>query len=126
MAIAGKGGSAKWGTTSIGAIAEWKLDIDVDMLDVTTMDSNGWKEFLDGLKEWSGNVNVKFDTTDAGQTAMRTAVLGGVSAAIELSLDATHKFSGTSYLKKASTGAKVSDAEEFDFEFQGTGALDYA
>lgn len=126
MAIAGKGGSAKWGATAIGAINEWKLDIDVDMLDVTTMDSNGWKEYLDGLKEWSGSVNVKFNTTDAGQTTMRTALLGGTSADIELNLDATHKFSGTAYLKKGSTGAKVSDAEEFDFEIQGTGALAYA
>ena len=60
MALAGKGGSVNIGSNKVQEIANWSLDLGADDIEITSFDSDGWKEYLAGLKEWSGSIEGNF------------------------------------------------------------------
>lgn len=123
MAIAGRGGSVFLGANRVSDIANWSIDAAADNIDVTDFDSNGWKEFLAGLREWSGSFegNLKPGDTN-GQLALVNAWLNGTTVSLELRVDATRKLTGTA-LVQFSIEMPVDDKGAFSCDFQGTGAL---
>ncbi len=123
MAIVGTGGGVYIDTNKVAEIASWSLDLGVGNIDVTTFDSNGWKEFLAGLKEWSGSFegNYKPDDT-AGQKALITAWVNGTTVNLVLKVNDTVSFSGNALIKPK-FDVKVDDKAGVSFDFQGTGAL---
>ena len=64
MAVTGTGGAVKISTNKVAEIENWSLDLGADDIDITSFDSNGWKEYLAGLREWSGSCEGNFDSTD--------------------------------------------------------------
>lgn len=123
MAIAGKDGSVYIEAYKVAEINSWSLDLGADDIDITSFDSNGWKEFLAGLKEWSGSFEGNFVPTDTnGQQALINAWLNGQSVSLELRIDATKKFSGSAFVKP-SVEMPVDDKGSFSCDFQGTGQL---
>ena len=123
-AITGQSGSAKIGTTAVAEIDNWKLDISADMLDSTDFASAGWKEFIAGLKEWSGSFSGNWDMTDtAGQLAIQTAFLAGTPITLRLDVDSTHYYSGSAHIKSLGVETPVGDKVTVSYDFQGTGAL---
>jgi len=123
MALAGKGGSVYIDTYKVAEISTWSLDLGADDIDITSFDSNGWKEFLAGLKEWSGSFEGNFDPTDTnGQVALINAWVNGESVNLELRIDDTKKFSGTAFVKP-SIETPVDDKISFSCDFQGSGQL---
>lgn len=129
MPIAGKSGSLYVGATpnKVAEISNWSLDLGAENIDVTTFDSNGWKEYLAGLKEWSGSAGGNFKFTDTnGQQAIYNAWLNGTTLAVELRLGTTSpKFTGTVLITGISVESPVDDKAAINFDFQGTGALTY-
>ncbi len=130
MAIPGKGGKLKVGATPtvVAELEDWNLDINADLIDVTNLDSNGWKQFLQGLKEWAGkataNYMVHSDTN--GQKALQDALLNGTTVQLEFNLNGTNKYTGTAYVKKVGVASQLKDKIKVDFEFTGSGALTFA
>lgn len=123
MALAGKGGSVYIGAKKVSEISSWSLDLGADDIDITSFDSNGWKEYLAGLKEWSGSFEGNFVPTDTtGQVALINAWANGNSVSLELRIDATRKFSGNA-LVKPSIEMPVDDKGGFSCDFQGTRQL---
>lgn len=123
MAITGTGGSANIGANKIAEIANWSLDMEADDVDTTTFDSNGWKEFLAGLKEWSGSMEGNFKANDTnGQKAILAAWLAGTPLTLNLKVSSTITFSGSAYVKP-SIEVPVDDKASFSCDFQGTGVL---
>jgi len=58
----------------VAEIANFSLDLGADDIDITSFDSEGWKEFLAGLKEWSGSFEGNFVPGDTnGQKAILNA-----------------------------------------------------
>ncbi len=123
MAIAGKGGSVNVGANKVAEISNWSLDLGSDDIDITSFDSNGWKEFLAGLKEWSGSLegNFKHDDTN-GQKAILAAWVAGTALTFNLKVSDTVTFSGSAFVKP-SIETPVDDKASFSCDFQGTGAL---
>lgn len=123
MAIAGKGGSIDIGSSRVQEIASWSLDLGTDELDITSFDSDGWKEFLSGLKEWSGNIEGNFVATDVtGQKAILNAWLSGAPLDFVFKVTETISFSGAG-LVTPSIETPVEDTVSFSCDIQGTGAL---
>lgn len=123
MAIAGKEGSVYIGANKVAEINTWSLDLGADDIEITSFDSNGWKEYLAGLKEWSGSFEGNFKPTDTnGQVALINAWVAGNSVSLELRIDATKKFSGSAFVKP-SIEMPVDDKGGFSCDFQGTGEL---
>ena len=129
MAIAGKGGFVEIDSGRIAEIANWSLDCGEDDIDVTNFDSDGWKEFLAGLKEWSGSFEGNFvydDPTDGsgkkGQKVIFEAWRDGTKAKITLNVNSTINLEGDSLLKP-SIEVPHDDKASFSCDYQGTGKL---
>lgn len=123
-AIAGYNGAVKIGATAVGNMGDWSLDIKVANLD-TSQFGDQWKEFIAGIKEWSGKFAGRFDESDAGQSAAQSAMLGGTTVTLELDVDGTHHYSGTAFIQQLSPKASASATVDVEYTFQGTGALTY-
>ena len=125
MAIAGYGGGVYIGDTpkKVAEIANWSLDMSADDIDITSFDSEGWRERMQGIKEWSGSFegNFKPDDTD-GQAALINAWLNGEKVTLELQVNSTVKFSGDA-LVTPSIETPVDDKASFSCDFSGTGPL---
>lgn len=123
MPVAGKGGSLNIGAKKVAEIANWSLDLGADDIDITSFDSDGWKEYLAGLKEWSGSAegNFKPDDTD-GQKAILNAWLNGTKVAFKFNVSSTVVFEGDAFVKP-SIEVPVDDKASFSVDIQGTGAL---
>ena len=124
MAIAGKGGSVYISTNKVAEISQWSLDCKADNIDITSFDSNGWKEFLAGLKEWSGSFEGNFKPSDTnGQAALISAWQSGSTVTLKLNIESTTKyFQGSAYVD-FSVDMPVDDKGGFSCDFQGTGSL---
>lgn len=123
MAIVGHGGGVYIGVNKVSEISTWSLDLGADDIEITSFDSAGWKEYLAGLKEWSGSFEGNFVPTDTtGQVALINAWLNGESVSLELRIDATKKFAGSAFVKP-SIEMPVDDKGSFSCDFQGTGQI---
>ena len=110
--IAGYSGSVT-GPTGMAEVTQWKADIRVAQLDVTSMASGGYEEYIAGLT--GGDVSIsclgktvptrgtvatlKLDSGNGGPTISGRAIIGqvsiGVPVADKLSFEVSAKFSGT-------------------------------
>ena len=123
MAVAGKGGAVKLGTNKVAELSNWSLDLGADDIDVTSFDSDGWKEFLAGLKEWSGSIEGNFKPDDTnGQKAILNAWLAGTALEITFEVSSGVAFEGEAFVKP-SIEVPVDDKASFSCDIQGTGAL---
>ena len=123
MALAGKGGSLNIGANKVAEIANWSLDLGADDIDVTSFDSNGWKEYLAGLKEWSGSAEGNFKPDDTnGQKAILNAWLSGEKLTFTFEVSSGVSFQGEAFVKP-SIEVPVDDKASFSCDITGTGAL---
>jgi len=126
MAIVGYGGGVYIGDTTskkVAEIANWSLDMSADDIDITSFDSGGWRERIQGIKEWSGSFEGNFKPDDTnGQAALINAWLNGQKVKLELQVNASVKFSGDA-LVTPSIETPVDDKASFSCDFSGTGPL---
>ena len=123
MAVTGTGGAVKLGANKIAEISNWSLDLGADDIDITSFDSNGWKEYLAGLKEWSGSIegNLKTDDTN-GQKAILNAWINGETLEFTFEVSSGVSFQGEAFVKP-SIEVPVDDKASFSCDITGTGAL---
>lgn len=123
MAVTGTGGAVKLGANKIAEISNWSLDLGADDVEITSFDSNGWKEYLAGLKEWSGSIegNLKTDDT-SGQKAILNAWINGETLEFTFEVSTGVTFEGEA-LVKPSIEVPVDDKASFSCDITGTGAL---
>jgi predicted secreted protein len=125
MAIVGYGGGVYLGDTptKVAEIASWSLDTDAEDIDITSFDSNGWRERMQGIKEWSGSFEGNFKPEDTtGQAALINAWLNGQKVKLELQVNQNVKFTGEAYIT-LSIETPVDDKASFSVDFSGTGPL---
>jgi predicted secreted protein len=127
MAITGTGGAVKLNTNKVAEISNWSLDLGADDVEITSFDSNGWKEYLAGLKEWSGSIEGNFDSGDTtgyfnGQKAILNAWLNGQELEFTFEVSSGVTFKGEA-LVKPSIEVPVDDKASFSCDITGTGAL---
>ena len=123
MAITGTGGAVKLGMNKIAEISNWSLDLGADDIEITSFDSEGWKEYLAGLREWSGSIEGNFDSTDTtGQKAILNAWLNGTKLSFTFEVSSGVSFQGEAFVKP-SIEVPVDDKASFSCDITGTGAL---
>jgi len=108
--------------------AGWDMDIKADSVDATDHDTIGWKDFLDGLREFSGSIDAMYFTDDQTQFNLIDAMLSG-SIDIQAEFRPLDKVGETSYtgtirLNGLKLSAKGSTAQAINLTYQGRGALE--
>ena len=124
MAIAGFGGAVKVNGQKVAEINNWSMELDADDIDVTSFDSNGWKEYIAGSRGWSGSFEGNFvpDDTD-GQGALILAWVNSENVELQLDVNEDISFSGSAMVT-LSLDAAVDDKVTFSCDFQGSGELE--
>lgn len=135
MALAGKDGNVKIDTDgggscqTVGTITDWSIDSSYDTHDISAFDTNDWREYVAGLKSWSGSLNGKwvYDTDTNGQKVIVDQLIG-TPALLELEcyVDGTHYFYGDVWAHATNVNTSVEGVVEASFTFQGNGALAYS
>ena len=116
----------KSGSVAIEDLENCECNIDAETIDVTTMESAGWAEFLHGVKNWtmSGSGIVDFGATE-GFDEMADDIIAGASVSVEFTTTQTGdtKFSGSAFFTNVKIGAETEGKCTFSFSLQGTGVL---
>ena len=128
-AVAGNKGTIVYDGGSVATVNNWSLDLTNDMLDVTSFTTSApqWREFIDGLSSWTGDVSGIFDGASTGQNDLITNSITPASAAVILEMDQTAggKFNGNVFLSGMSPGVAIDGTADISWSLQGTGSLAY-
>lgn len=92
--------------------------------DVSNKDSNLWKEYLPGYKEWSIDCDALLTESDTGMTQLENRYLvgGNVRAIIKTPANPAH-WSGTTIIKSMKNTAGDGTVYTSAVSLQGSGAL---
>lgn len=115
--------------TVIAEIDKVSLEIDRNMIDVTTKDSNHWKEVLPGLKNAKLSVDGMIDFAASGfaQDDIITALMDGTSIAFVVTdsgnTSGNQRYTATGYINKTNLDFPNEAAAKFTMEATITGAV---
>ena len=118
----------KVGSEIVGKMTSASLSVTMATRDISTKDSAGWMEVLEGQKSWtlSGEGLVVYNNTGkATPDDIYTYLSNRTAVAIEFGSETTDEkyYSGSGFFTEFSTDAGVEDNATFSFSFQGTGTL---
>lgn len=107
------------------------FDISKDMIDVTSKDSAGAKEFIAGEYGWTMNVEAIFEddaSVGASQQSFKdlaTDLLAGTILTVVITTNVTgdEKYTGSAYFMSLALSAPNNDKATWTGQLQGTGAL---
>ncbi|ATW27946.1 phage tail tube protein [Candidatus Formimonas warabiya] len=124
MALAGKSAVVKSGANIINGLKEVKFTANGENIEVTTFQSAGWREKLQGLKDVALSLTGFYLPADTnGQVAIRTAWLNGTTISLTYLVDGTVGFTGTYLVTSFEIGSVVEGELSVAIELESTGAL---
>lgn len=126
MAVQGMGAKLKMGANSVAELVSIVgLDLMADKMDITTLDSLGWKNFAQGLRD-AGEVQAKgfFNPNDTnGQAVLYATYLAGTTIAFSIllpsAMGAQWTFNG--FVTAFKTGTDTSQPASFECTIKLTG-----
>ena len=125
MVMAGKDGEVKVGSSKVGYIDNFSVNIDMGTEEISALGED-WKSYLATAKGWSGSFSGTFDYGDTnGQKALVDNLVSGTGASVTLNLKVSEALTltGTAFLTgigvSGSHGGKIAGS----FNFQGSGAI---
>ncbi len=128
--ISGKEAKVLYSTAAVNVLDSWDITANTNMLDVTTFSTGTlqWRDFTNGLSDWSGTVSGNFDIGSTGLTDMRVNSLTPSTAQIELYLDKVggESLLGSCFISSMGHTVAIDGKAEATFSIQGTGALTFS
>lgn len=123
-ASGGHEGAIYSSTKQIGGLNTYSLNVNNGTLDVTSFGSN-WKEYIDGVKDFSGSASGYLDYSDAMQKEIVDKILSSSESTLTLDFKVTKDLTLTGSVKISSLSANLSvtDKVGIAFNFVGNGAL---
>lgn len=100
-----------------------ELSANGEVIDISTRDSDGWKEHIPGLKEWELSMDELWVATDTALQALRSAFLNSTLLYVKIVDAGGYGFSGSGYLTSMKRGEPLTGAVSFPCTLKGTGAL---
>lgn len=125
MAVNGSNIIVCIGSQPIAATRSNELEIENEVIEISSPNSGAWRKFLAGRKEWS--INTDFLVTDEGDTADRVLTVGSVVGLYirktgTSGTDNVYLF-GEAICTKCKITARRSGIISGSFVFRGTGVL---
>ncbi len=122
MAIyTGKTGLVKADANTVGEIGEWSAQISKEFED-TTKFGDTFKSKTATIGDWNGSFNGRSDMSDAGQTALKAALLSGTPVAITLQQDTGKTITGNVLITGMNPSTTATGVATTAWNFEGTGA----
>lgn len=128
-AYSGKNGKAVIGSSGVlNELTSWQLTEKGDQVEVTAMSASaGPKDFVAALSEWSGQVSMNYDPTDADGQELLVANYATTLKVYPQGDGSTMKYwSGSIFVTDAQRQASVDGKIALTVSFKGTGALSRA
>jgi len=119
-AISGKGGNVTFASGYKTGVFSWSIDYAADALEVTTFAGNGYREYIGGLRTWSGQYECRLDNTT------KISHPGKPAAAAEFFATAGVLYTGAILITSVSLSVTVDGVASVVFSFQGSGYLNIA
>lgn len=123
-ACSGHEGAIHSNSKQIGGLNTFNLNINNATLDITSF-GNNWKEYIDGVKDFSGSASGYLDYLDAVQKEIVDNILSSNKTDLTLDFKVTKDLTLTGSVKisSLSTTVAVTDKVGISFNFVGNGAL---
>ena len=116
------------GGTKVSKATSGSISVTHSPRDITSKDSAGWSESLEGLREWSmeGEGMFALDAT-YGVVDLEGVLTARTAVTVRFSTETTgdEYWEGTAICTDLSADTGVEESATFSFSFQGTGALNY-
>lgn len=112
--------------TKIANLTDIKISVKADKIDASDHDTQGWKDSLTGLLEFTGTAAFMYLTTQATRTLIYNALVNGDDVTLEFRpVDAASEemYSGTIKFDGFDLAADNSNAQAVNLSFYGRGAL---
>lgn len=125
--LSGMGGSVVYmtgGTTVVGEINEWSIDISMSPTEVSAFGDN-WKRSIPNIRAASGSFSGNHATDETAQTSLRNAMLGGSAIALRLNEGTAYWNIGTAYLTGHGRSISHQGKAETSFDFEPSGPVTY-
>lgn len=127
----GQGGKVTIADVIIAGVTNWNIDVKGAADDATGMDSGGAKQFIAGLREWSGSLSGVWTHTGDGDSKSVSAAIGTVIA-LDLypgkvgdAYVAGCLYTGSAIMTGFKPEVPVDGVVKWSMDFQGTGTLTY-
>jgi hypothetical protein len=118
----GSEGTIKIGSDTVGEIRSYSISETADTIEDTTMGDSS-RTYKTGLKSFSGSVDVFWDETDAGQTALSVGSSVTFNVYPEGATTGDKYFTGTALVTGLTVNGSSDGMVEASLTLQGTGAL---
>jgi TP901-1 family phage major tail protein len=112
--------------TSLARLSQVDLNIKTDTIDASDHDTQGWKDKMSGLKEWTATAKYLYFTNDVSQAAIEAALLNESNLDFDFRpLDAVSEknYTGMGVITDWKLSAGNSDAQAIDITIEGRGPL---
>lgn len=116
------------GGTKVAQATSGSISITHSPRDITSKDSAGWSQSLEGLREWSveGEGMFAFDAT-YGYVDLNAVLVARAAVTIRFSTEIStdEYYEGTAIMTDLSADSSVEESVTFSFSFQGTAGLNF-
>lgn len=112
------------GTPLIAGAYSWSLNIGQETPEVTAFGVS-WKEFLPGIREWDGTIEMIDDTTGGAAGTVKSLIVGGSAAIIFQFYEGAKYWAGSAYVSGGAPEISYDDKAVISFDLQGHGPLTY-
>jgi len=131
MAISGAYGKIYVNNVKIAEMSRWTLNLDVNDVDVTNFDTEGWVERLTTFKDWTASCEGNLVIGDVGQMDLIDAYINGEPVIIEMTIGKPSKMGEASpqlvisgkAMMSLTLEASTDSQATFSADFNGMGAL---
>lgn len=111
------------GEETIAYAKDVELSLDSDEIDVTTRNSGDWKEFLQGHKEWTLDIEQLWVGADDGIQALIDSWLQGTTLSVAIKDENGLGWDGTAFVQSLRLAQPLTDAVGLPCTLRGTGEL---
>lgn len=111
----------------IAEVKEHTITVNAEELDATNYDSDGWSENVPGFSSWEASLTANYIGDDAGQAALRNAVVGRERVMVQLVAKnevGEVGFEGLATITSFEVSSAVDAVVELSIELMGSGELE--
>lgn len=113
--------------TKIAGQKDASLSLDKETIDVTTKDSNGWNEYLHGVKSWSIDCSALLSPSqemeDATFNYLVKCFMEDLEVEVSVEINSKVQCKGKTLLTSLPISFPMGDAVSYDVTLQGNGPL---